>query len=99
MLQLGARLLHILKRLLPISVYLLQVHLTNCNVHFCTLYLKHSYFFSLINATVYSTLQYIPFLFGQKDGEYLSGHEVFLRRVAAAYNNFAETTERACREK
>ncbi|XP_010030071.2 dynamin-like protein ARC5 isoform X1 [Eucalyptus grandis] len=56
--QLGARLLHILKRLLPISVYLLQ-----------------------------------------KDGEYLSGHEVFLRRVAAAYNNFAESTERACHEK
>ncbi|KAI4342269.1 hypothetical protein MLD38_026912 [Melastoma candidum] len=56
--QLGSRLLHILKRLLPISVYLLQ-----------------------------------------KDGEYLSGHEVFLRRVASAYNNFAESTERACREK
>ncbi|KAF8014023.1 hypothetical protein BT93_I1784 [Corymbia citriodora subsp. variegata] len=56
--QLGAQLLHILKRLLPISVYLLQ-----------------------------------------KDGEYLSGHEVFLRRVAAAYNNFAESTERACHEK
>ncbi|KAK9286505.1 hypothetical protein L1049_014903 [Liquidambar formosana] len=56
--QLGCRLLHILKRLLPISVYLLQ-----------------------------------------KDGEYLSGHEVFLRRVASAFNNFAESTERACREK
>ncbi|KAG7976329.1 hypothetical protein I3843_06G143900 [Carya illinoinensis] len=56
--QLGGRLLHILKRLLPISVYLLQ-----------------------------------------KDGEYLSGHEVFLRRVAAAFNKFAESTERACREK
>ncbi|PKI37811.1 hypothetical protein CRG98_041761 [Punica granatum] len=56
--QLGSRLLYILKRLLPISVYLLQ-----------------------------------------KDGEYLSGHEVFLRRVASAYNNFAESTERACREK
>lgn len=56
--QLGGRLLHILKRLLPISVYLLQ-----------------------------------------KDGEYLSGHEVFLRRVATAFNNFAESTERACREK
>ncbi|KAK9929596.1 hypothetical protein M0R45_026690 [Rubus argutus] len=56
--QLGCRLLHILKRLLPISVYLLQ-----------------------------------------KDGEYLSGHEVFLRRVASAFNDFAETTERACREK
>ncbi|XP_015893645.3 dynamin-like protein ARC5, partial [Ziziphus jujuba] len=56
--QLGCRLLHILKRLLPISVYLLK-----------------------------------------KDGEYLSGHEVFLRRVASAYNNFAESTERACREK
>ncbi|XP_062029302.1 dynamin-like protein ARC5 [Rosa rugosa] len=56
--QLGGRLLHILKRLLPISVYLLQ-----------------------------------------KDGEYLSGHEVFLRRVASAFNDFAESTERACREK
>lgn len=56
--QLGGRLLHILKRLLPISVYLLQ-----------------------------------------KDGEYLSGHEVFLRRVATAFNNFAESTERACHEK
>ncbi|XP_050376301.1 dynamin-like protein ARC5 [Argentina anserina] len=56
--QLGGRLLHILKRLLPISVYLLQ-----------------------------------------KDGEYLSGHEVFLKRVASAFNDFAESTERACREK
>nr|AEP13980.1 ARC5 protein [Manihot esculenta] len=56
--QLGNRLLYILKRLLPISVYLLQ-----------------------------------------KDGEYLSGHDVFLRRVAYAFNNFAESTERACREK
>lgn len=50
--------MHILKRLLPISVYLLQ-----------------------------------------KDGEYLSGHDVFLRRVASAFNNFAESTERSCREK
>ncbi|EXB97705.1 Dynamin-like protein ARC5 [Morus notabilis] len=56
--QLGSRLLHILKRLLPISVHLLK-----------------------------------------KDGEYLSGHDMFIRRVAAAYNNFAEATERACREK
>lgn len=56
--QLGCRLLHILKRLLPISVFLLQ-----------------------------------------KDGEYLSGHEVFLRRVASAYNNFAESNARACHEK
>ncbi|XP_010269088.1 PREDICTED: dynamin-like protein ARC5 isoform X2 [Nelumbo nucifera] len=58
LIPLGFRLLHILKRLLPISVYLLQ-----------------------------------------KDGEYLSGHEVFLRRVETAFNNFAESTERACREK
>ncbi|KAF7143147.1 hypothetical protein RHSIM_Rhsim05G0111000 [Rhododendron simsii] len=56
--QLGVRLLHILKRLLPISVYLLQ-----------------------------------------KEGEFLSGHEVFLRRVASAFNRFAESTERACRDK
>ncbi|KAF3784519.1 Dynamin-like protein [Nymphaea thermarum] len=52
------RLLHILKRLLPISIYLLQ-----------------------------------------KDGEYFIGHDVFLRRVEAAFNSFAESTERACREK
>lgn len=56
--QLGFRLLHILKRLLPISVYLLQ-----------------------------------------KDGEYLSGHEVFLRRVETAFSSFAESAERACRER
>lgn len=56
--QLGSRLLHILKRLLPISVYLLQ-----------------------------------------KDGQYLSSHEVFLRRVATSFNNFAESTEKSCREK
>ncbi|CAK7353712.1 unnamed protein product [Dovyalis caffra] len=56
--QLGCRLLYVLKRLLPISVYLLQ-----------------------------------------KDGEYLSGHDVFLKRVASAFSNFAESTERACREK
>ncbi|GKV11115.1 hypothetical protein SLEP1_g22396 [Rubroshorea leprosula] len=56
--QLGCRLLHILKRLLPISVHLLQ-----------------------------------------KEGEYLSGHEVFLRRVVSAFNNFIESTEKASREK
>ncbi|XP_057803948.1 dynamin-like protein ARC5 [Salvia miltiorrhiza] len=56
--QLGGRLLHILKRLAPISVFLLQ-----------------------------------------KDGEYLSGHEVFLKRVASAFDNFAESTERSCLEK
>lgn len=37
--------------------------------------------------------------FKQKDGEYLSGHEVFLKRVASAFDNFAESTERSCREK
>uniref|UniRef100_A0A6N2KZE1 Dynamin-type G domain-containing protein n=2 Tax=Salix viminalis TaxID=40686 RepID=A0A6N2KZE1_SALVM len=58
--QLGCRLLYVLKRLLPISVYLLQV---------------------------------------QKDGEYLSGHDVFLKRVDSAFSNFAESTERACHEK
>ncbi|KAK9167333.1 hypothetical protein Scep_002524 [Stephania cephalantha] len=62
---LGTRLLHILKRLLPISLYLLQSSLS----------------------------------FQQKDGEYLSAHEVFLRRVANSFDNFAESTERACREK
>ncbi|KAM3204712.1 dynamin-like protein ARC5 isoform X4 [Capsicum annuum] len=56
--QLGCRLSYILKRLLPIAVYLLQ-----------------------------------------KEGEYLSGHDVFLRRVADAFNNFAESTEKSCREK
>ncbi|KAL9363437.1 hypothetical protein Peur_046222 [Populus x canadensis] len=39
-----------------------------------------------------------PFLH-QKDGEYLSGHDVFLKRVDSAFSNFAESTERACREK
>lgn len=56
--QLGFRLSHILRRLLPITLYLLQ-----------------------------------------KDGEYLSGHDVFIRRVTTAFYSFAEATERSCREK
>uniref|UniRef100_A0A0R0JU53 Dynamin stalk domain-containing protein n=1 Tax=Glycine max TaxID=3847 RepID=A0A0R0JU53_SOYBN len=63
--QLGSRLLYILKRLLPISVFLLQVFSSDFS----------------------------------KDCEYLSGHEVFLRRAASAFNNFAESTEKSCREK
>ena len=37
----------------------------------------------------------------QKDSEYLSGHdhEVFHRRIASPFNNFAESTEKSCREK
>ncbi|BAB02559.1 unnamed protein product [Arabidopsis thaliana] len=33
------------------------------------------------------------------DGEYLSGHEVFLKRVASAFNSFVESTEKSCRDK
>ncbi|CAK9236168.1 unnamed protein product [Sphagnum tenellum] len=58
LLQLGMRLSHIIRRLLPISLYLLQ-----------------------------------------KDGEYLSGHEMFIRHVATAFHIFVESTERNCREK
>ncbi|KAK1309825.1 Dynamin-like protein ARC5 [Acorus calamus] len=39
-----------------------------------------------------------PFLH-QKDGEYLSGHQMFVRRVENAFHCFAESTERSCREK
>ncbi|KAH7431119.1 hypothetical protein KP509_08G030700 [Ceratopteris richardii] len=56
--QLGYRLSHILRRLLPIALYLLQ-----------------------------------------KDGEYLSGHNMFMKRVSDAFHAFVESTERACREK
>ncbi|KAK9697159.1 hypothetical protein RND81_08G019000 [Saponaria officinalis] len=56
--QLGNRLLHILKRLLPICIHLIQ-----------------------------------------RDGQYLSHNEIFLDRVASAFSNFAESTERSCREK
>nr|ATB19780.1 ARC5 [Hesperocyparis macrocarpa] len=56
--QLGFRLSHILKRLLPITIYLLQ-----------------------------------------KDGEYLSGHDMFVKRITTAFYSFADATERVCREK
>lgn len=35
----------------------------------------------------------------QKDGEYLSGHNMFMKRVSYAFHTFVESTERACREK
>lgn len=56
--QLGSRLSHILRRLLPIALHLLQ-----------------------------------------KDREYLSGHDMFMKRVSSAFHMFVELTERACREK
>ncbi|KAL2609364.1 hypothetical protein R1flu_027937 [Riccia fluitans] len=56
--QLGFRLSHILRRLLPVALFLLQ-----------------------------------------KDGEYLSGHDMFMKRVATAFHMFVESTERNCREK
>lgn len=90
--QLGSRLLHVLKRLLPISIYLLQVY--------SILYLiKFSIFNSQVAFLLIVIVDIIIVNFCQKDGEYLSGHEVFLRRVASAFNNFAESTQRSCLEK
>ena len=56
--QLSFRLLYILKRLSPISVFLLE-----------------------------------------KDGEHFSSHDVLVKRVQAAFNRFAESTEQSCRER
>lgn len=56
--QLGYRFAHILRRMLPIAMYLLQ-----------------------------------------KDGTFLTGHDLFLKRIGAAYHAFIESTERSCRSK
>lgn len=56
--QLSFRLLYILKRLSPISVFLLE-----------------------------------------KDAEHFSSHDVLVKRVQAAFNRFAESTEQSCRER
>ena len=55
--QLGYRLAHILRRLLPIAMFLLQ-----------------------------------------RDGTFLNGHDLFLKRVGAAYHTFVEDTQRSCLE-
>jgi hypothetical protein len=52
--QLGCRLAHVLRRILPISLYLLQ-----------------------------------------KDGRCLAGHDLFLKRVGQAFNNFIEEVRHA----
>jgi len=56
--QLGYRLAHVLRRLLPIAMYLLQ-----------------------------------------RDGQCLSGHDLFLKRVAASYHAFLDESERGCRSR
>ncbi|RMZ55499.1 hypothetical protein APUTEX25_000082 [Auxenochlorella protothecoides] len=56
--QLGYRLAHIQRRMLPISMHLLQ-----------------------------------------RDGQFLNGHDLFLKRVGAAYHAFIEDSETACRGK
>jgi hypothetical protein len=54
--QLGYRLAHVLRRLLPIAMYLLQ-----------------------------------------RDGQCLSGHDLFLKRVGSSYHAFLDDSERGCR--
>jgi hypothetical protein len=56
--QLGYRFSHILRRMLPIAMYLLQ-----------------------------------------RDGQFLNGHDLFLKRVGATYHAFLEDAERSCRSK
>eukprot|EP00775_Hariotina_reticulata_P003076 gene3076-3355_t len=56
--QLGSRLAHVLRRILPISMYLLQ-----------------------------------------KDGQQLSGHDRFLRRVGGTFNTFIEEVEASCKHR
>lgn len=56
--QLGYRFLHVLRRMLPIAMFLLQ-----------------------------------------RDGQFLNGHDLFLKRVGSSYHAFLEETERASRGK
>jgi len=56
--QLGARLSHVLRRLLPIAIYLLQ-----------------------------------------RDGQFPSGHEVFLKRISTAFHSFIEEVEKSCKSR
>lgn len=54
--QLGYRLAHVQRRMLPIAMHLLQ-----------------------------------------KDGQFLNGHDLFLKRVGAAYHAFIDEFEKCCR--
>ena len=56
--QLGFRLAHIMRRLLPISMFLLQ-----------------------------------------KEGRFLNGHDLFIKRIGATYHAFVEKTMRDCQQK
>ena len=55
MTQLGYRFAHVLRRMLPIAMHLLQ-----------------------------------------RDGQYLNGHELFLKRVGSSFQNFIEFVEKTC---
>ena len=57
-LQLGYRFAHVLRRMLPIAMFLLQ-----------------------------------------RDGQFLNGHDLFLKRVGSAYHGFLEHAEKDCRAK
>lgn len=57
-LQLGYRFAHVLRRMLPIAMFLLQ-----------------------------------------RDGQFLNGHDLFLKRVGSAYHGFLEHAEKGCRAK
>jgi len=56
--QLGYRFAHVLRRMLPIAMFLLQ-----------------------------------------RDGQFLNGHDLFLKRVGSTYHAFLESAEKECRKK
>ncbi len=56
--QLGYRFAHVLRRMLPIAMFLLQ-----------------------------------------RDGQFLNGHDLFLKRVGSTYHAFLESAEKECRNK
>jgi hypothetical protein len=89
--QLGFRLLYILNRLIPISVYLLEVLTSNLSLSNLNIICIFLLFLKLLHNTLDGPLQ--------KDGERFSSHEVLVRRVQAEFKRFAESTEQSCRER
>ncbi len=110
--QLGYRLAHVQRRMLPIAMHLLQVRCagsTGAQQHCCLGLMRQAAgtqmwptsapdlqatrFYALSSKSPVPPLPSSP----QKDGQFLNGHDLFLKRVGAAYHAFIDEFEKCCR--
>lgn len=77
-------------------VYQLKIEMLVETVRKCEV---DTYYDNLKKRIFISFYTMLLIIYVQRDGDYLSSHDVFMKRIKTAFQGFVESTERSCREK